>query len=255
MNLLFDLSLASQYKSASQKARVMSEAWIESNMYCPCCGNDFLTHYENNRPVADFYCNNCGETFEVKSKEGNIGRKIADGAYQTAIERITGNSNPDLFVLRYSSDYQVTGLLLIPKYFFVPTVIEKRKPLAQSAHRAGWVGCNILYSDIPAQGKITIIDNGIVSIKEDVLYCYNRTKCLQTDVIHNREWLLDIIQCINNIKNEFFSLSDMYSFENTLYEKHPNNNNIKAKIRQQLQILRDKGYIRFLGNGYYQKII
>ena len=35
--------------------------------------------------------------------------------------------------------------------------------------------------------------------------------------------------------------------------KHPNNNNIRAKIRQQLQQLRDRGIISFLGNGRYQK--
>jgi type II restriction enzyme len=46
----------------------------------------------------------------------------------------------------------------------------------------------------------------------------------------------------------------MYKFENLLQIKHPANNNIKPKIRQQLQILRDKGFIEFLGNGKYRKV-
>lgn len=35
--------------------------------------------------------------------------------------------------------------------------------------------------------------------------------------------------------------------------QHPNNNNIRAKIRQQLQQLRDRSIISFLGKGYYKK--
>jgi len=38
-----------------------------------------------------------------------------------------------------------------------------------------------------------------------------------------------------------------------LQAKHPQNQNVKPKIRQQLQILRDRGFIEFLGNGYYRK--
>jgi type II restriction enzyme len=34
--------------------------------------------------------------------------------------------------------------------------------------------------------------------------------------------------------------------------KHPSNNNVKAKIRQQLQFLRDKGVLDFVGRGQYR---
>ena len=46
----------------------------------------------------------------------------------------------------------------------------------------------------------------------------------------------------------------MYSFEGLLKKKFPNNNFIKDKIRQQLQVLRDKGLLEFKGNGIYRKI-
>ena len=49
-------------------------------------------------------------------------------------------------------------------------------------------------------------------------------------------------------------LNQIYSFENELKIKHPENNFIKDKLRQQLQYLRDKGFIEFLGNGHYRKI-
>ncbi|MCI9138110.1 MAG: hypothetical protein HFH48_11245 [Lachnospiraceae bacterium] len=45
----------------------------------------------------------------------------------------------------------------------------------------------------------------------------------------------------------------MYLYIEILQEKHKNNHNIEAKIRQQLQILRDKGFIEFLGRGHYRK--
>jgi len=45
----------------------------------------------------------------------------------------------------------------------------------------------------------------------------------------------------------------MYAFENELKVKHPENNFVKDKIRQQLQNLRDKGFIEFITPGHYRK--
>ncbi|WP_216382230.1 hypothetical protein [Arcanobacterium phocae] len=61
-----------------------------------------------------------------------------------------------------------------------------------------------------------------------------------------RGWLLDILLCIEQINEEEFSLQDVYEFEDILSQKHPQNKNVKAKIRHQLQLLRDKGGITFL---------
>ena len=47
----------------------------------------------------------------------------------------------------------------------------------------------------------------------------------------------------------------MYDFADELALKYPQNHNIKPKIRQQLQFLRDKGIIAFLGSGHYQKLV
>ncbi|MCC6499270.1 MAG: hypothetical protein IT313_03275 [Anaerolineales bacterium] len=49
-----------------------------------------------------------------------------------------------------------------------------------------------------------------------------------------------------------YSLNDVYAFEGFLKAKHPLNNNVQAKIRQQLQFLRDKNAIQFLGRGRYR---
>ena len=65
-------------------------------------------------------------------------------------------------------------------------------------------------------------------------------------------WILDIMNCIDALNKKEFTLADVYAFENDLKVIHPENKNIKHKIRQQLQFLRDKGYLEFVGDGIYR---
>ena len=76
---------------------------------------------------------------------------------------------------------------------------------------------------------------------------------LQTDSIESRGWLFDVLNCVERL-GSIFTLKQMYEFVEELKIKHPNNNNIEAKIRQQLQFLRDKGFIDFSSRGNYKKI-
>lgn len=64
---------------------------------------------------------------------------------------------------------------------------------------------------------------------------------------------IDILNCINKIDGDEFTLNQIYHFVESLALKHPENHYIKDKIRQQLQILRDKGIIEFKGSGHYKK--
>lgn len=67
-------------------------------------------------------------------------------------------------------------------------------------------------------------------------------------------WKDDILECLDKIDTEVFTLSDFYQFEEHLSRLHPNNNHIRAKIRQQLQVLRNDGIIEFVDNaGTYKK--
>ena len=254
MNLQFDVNLAEHYKSKSQRARVMSESWLHENMFCPCCKNPRLEKFSNNKPVADVYCPKCGEIFELKSKEGVLGPKIVDGEYFTMIERIQSNTNPHLFVLQYSPEFSVQNFYLVPKFFFVPAIIEKRKPLSQTARRAGWTGCNIFYDAIPRQGKIPVVSNGLPRGAEDVFADYLHAAQLTTDNVAARGWMFDVLNCLNRIAANEFCLDEMYRFESDLQALHKDNHNIRPKIRQQLQVLRDKGFIEFLSSGHYRKI-
>jgi len=254
MKLTFDQQLATNYKSASQKARVLTERWVDESIFCPNCGQLDIDRYENSRPVADFYCKNCREEYELKSKQNSIGTKVLDGAYRTMLERLTSSNNPNLFLLNYNlSNLSVTNFFVIPKHFFVPEIIEKRKPLSPTARRAGWVGCNILLQSIPQTGKIFFVKNRKVEPKEKVLAEWQKTLFLREEKeVSAKGWLLDTMRSIEKLGKHEFSLDDIYAFENELSKLHPENKHIKDKIRQQLQVLRDKGYLDFVSRGYYR---
>jgi type II restriction enzyme len=255
MNLSFNTKLAEGYSSNSQIARVLTENWVKNNSYCPCCGKLPLQEFENNRPVADFYCNDCNEEFELKSKNGKFSTTITDGAYSKMIERINSNQNPNFFFLTYSKKWSVENFLIIPKHFFTTEIIVKRKPLSDNARRAGWVGCNIDISNVSDAGKIFLVKDSKLIRKEIVENSFKKTLFLREKNTNSKGWLLDLMLCVDLIKKETFELEDVYKFESKLKQKYPNNNFIKDKIRQQLQLLRDKGFIEFIGRGKYKKIL
>ena len=97
MILDLDRKLAQYFSSSSQKARILTEDWVNRQIYCPSFGSEKLQKYSNNRPVVDFFCMGCREDFELKSKKDAIGDKIVDGAYQTMMERLISVNNPNLF--------------------------------------------------------------------------------------------------------------------------------------------------------------
>lgn len=254
MNLSFERKLADKYTSPSQKIRVLTEDWVDRQVYCPNCGHLDIDKYGNNKPVADFFCSNCKEDYELKSKKDSIGTKIVDGAYKTMIERLQSTSNPNFFLLNYDlSDLSVSNFFVIPKHFFIPDIIEKRKALSQTARRAGWTGCNILLQSIPQTGKIFFVKNRQVQSKDRVLAEWKRTLFLREEKeAPAKGWLIDIMRSVEKIGKQEFALDDVYAFERELSKLHPENNHIKDKIRQQLQVLRDKGYLEFITKGMYR---
>ena len=171
------------------------------------------------------------------------------------IERITSNVNPQLFIMQYSPSLFVTDLTFVPKFFFTTDIIERRRPLPAIARRAGRIGCNILYEKIPAQGKLPIIRNGHEVEVAEVLRNYSKIKSLRTDNHNLRGRILDVLNCVNDIGSEIFTSQDIYKYAGILGAKHEHNRNVEAKIRQQLQFLRDKGFIEFVSRGVYRKVV
>lgn len=255
MDLRFDQTQAIHYKSKTQIARILSEDWVTRQLYCPLCGAPHLTHYRANKPVADFHCETCHADFELKSKQSlsaRPGHTLPGGAYHTMIERITAGNNPHLLVMTYAHA-AVNSLTLIPANLFVPALIEPRPPLPPTARRAGWVGCTIAIASIPASARIDIICRGIPQDKKSVLALSQRALSLSIPALGARGWLLDTLSCIDRLSTGTFHLEDLYAFEPELQRRHPRNHHIRDKIRQQLQYLRDKGFITFIARGLYRK--
>jgi type II restriction enzyme len=67
-------------------------------------------------------------------------------------------------------------------------------------------------------------------------------------------WKLSMFEIISTLNQEF-TLEDVYKYEQELRRRYPENRNIRPKIRQQLQFLRDLGLIEFLSNdGEYRRL-
>ena len=230
MKLGFE-ELQTRYESASQSARVWTERWVRDWVYCPNCGSGRIDPFPNNSPVADFYCTACREEFELKGKNGNFGNKCADGAFHVKCARLAASNNPNLFLLSYDlKRLSVVNFLVVPKHFFARDVIEERKPLAETARRAGWIGSNILLNQIPQSGKIFIVRDGQLAAKETVLAQWQRTLFLRDQALETRGWLLEVMKCIELLGKRDFQIEDIYAFEEHLSQRYPGNRNVKPKI-------------------------
>ena len=57
------------------------------------------------------------------------------------------------------------------------------------------------------------------------------------------------MKCVEAIGRPEFTLAEVYGFEARLAAIYPGNNNVRPKIRQQLQVPRDMGRLEFGGRG------
>jgi len=245
---------AAPYEAQTQKARFWSESWIARELYCLNCGEPKLSKLPNNSPVGDFVCGQCSEEYEVKSQSGKVGAKVVDGAFKSMMERLAANNNPSLVVMGYDKDRgAVTNLSVVPKHFFVPEIIQERPPLAPTAKRAGWIGCNILLNKVPEAGRIIVVRDGALVPKDTVLERWKQTCFLRDERPAARGWLIEVMKCVEAIGREEFEIADVYRFEQRMQRLYPENMHVREKMRQQLQVLRDAGFIEFLGRGKYRR--
>lgn len=254
MILNFSPNPNAHYNSQRQLIRELTENWLSDNGYCPNCGNNQpINKFENNRPVADFFCSVCHEQFELKSKEGlSTGKKIPDGAYHTMLARIQAEDNPSFFFLAYQKhDYSVQQLILVPKHFVTPNMIIPRNRTLKG--REGYLMCDMNISTLPESGKIRLIDKAQPIHPEIVQKQWQAHLFIRQQHTEKKGWLLAIMRCLDKLPEQF-SLKQIYAFETELQQQFQHNKHIQAKIRQQLQILRDQNIIEFSTRGQYRKI-
>ena len=148
--------------------------------------------------------------------------------------------------------WSVRDLLLVPSFAFPCSAIVKRSPLAATARRAGWVGCNIALNRIPIDARIPVVKEGAVMPAKEVRAQYQRGKQLVGDLtIKQRGWTLDVLNAVRRLGKSEFTTAEMYSLTRELETLHPDNRHVKDKIRQQLQVLRDRGFLSQVERGVW----
>jgi type II restriction enzyme len=241
------------YSSKSQRARIATEAWGLSNLYCPNCECKGLDASAANTPAIDYMCSGCDASFQLKSQSRILAGRIVDAAYSAMVRAIREDRTPNLFVLHYDpSRWRVENVILIPHFAFPLSAIEKRKPLSATARRAGWVGCNILLDAIPADARIPIVSDGKYSSRGDVRAQFARVQPLEKIGPEQRGWTLEVLNAVRSLGKTEFSLAEVYQSETALSRVHPRNRHVRPKIRQQLQELRNLKLLEFLGGGRYR---
>jgi type II restriction enzyme len=217
MNLSMTGDLAAAYHSGAQRARVVTESWGESNLYCPNCSSPKLTWLEPGHPASDYSCPNCSFWYQLKSQRAPIGQSITDGAYRAMMDAIKHDELPSFYFMQYElATWRVKNLLLVPSFAFPPSAIIKRPPLSPTARRAGWVGCNFNLSRIPAEARIPVVTTiasplsrhsspvtrhtrTIIIPPSEVREKFKRVKPLKDISVTQRGWTLDVLNIVRRL--------------------------------------------------------
>ena len=241
------------YRSASQIARVATEKWALDNFYCASCGAG-LTPYPASTPLYDFHSPDCQERFQLKASRRQFGSSLLDSEYSTALDGILKDAYPSLILLRYDAiRWVVSDLELIHRACITTSCLKRRKPLSATAKRAGWEGCMISLASVPTLGRIGVVRNGNIRPKKAILEQWKQSSRLLETEPRARGWVADVLTCVERLYSTF-TLENVYSFEKELAQKHPKNQHVRPKIRQQLQALRDLGLIEFVSPGVYRRV-
>lgn len=255
MDLRLPTHFGENYKSQSQKARRITEPWGTKNLYCCACPSNRLSQEKTNAQVSDFHCPDCIERYQLKSQSKKLGGRILGSNYQKMVDAILGNNSPNFFLMHYElPEWMVRNLLVIPRFAISPSVIIKRKPLSAAARRSNWTGYVLDVGLIPESAKIPLIVEGSEIPRRVVREQYARIAKVQTLKPEQRGWTLDVLRFVEMLPEEVFTNDDIYTFEPELAKLYPGNRHIREKIRQQLQVLRDRGLLRQPKRGQWQQL-
>lgn len=255
MDLRLPMHFAEGYKSPSQIVRRITEPWGAANLYCCACTSERLTPQAVNTQVSDFLCPECVVRYQLKSHKGKLGRYVLGSDYRTLMNEVLGNRSPSFFLLGYELPTRlVRNLLVIPRFAISPRVIGERKPLAETARRKRWTGYLLNVALVPDSAKIPLIIDGSEVPRAEVRERFARIARIQTLRPEQRGWTLDVLRCVESLPRATFTLEEIYAFEPDLKSLYPENRHVRDKIRQQLQVLRDRGLLTNPRRGVWQRV-
>ncbi len=210
-----------------------------------------------NTPARDFVCNSsgCAEPYELKARNGAISQVVVDGAYDTLARLWDSGEAANLLLMGYNRRERVVrDLYVVHRSLFSRAAIYRRPPLPPSAKRAGWVGANILLDQLPQGALVPIIWGGVACDPRAIRAEWDRFGFLGGLGVAQRGWVADVLACLRKLPNRVFTVKDAYRFEIDLSRLHPDNRNVRPKIRQQLQVLVAHGLLQRITPGLYRLV-
>jgi hypothetical protein len=155
--------------------------------------------------------------------------------------------------------YQVGGNLTV--FFFVFHFSNLIPVRPQTNLDVAWVALLLSEFEEFLHGHDSLLFFASVPLSRIIFPIHNRQKICTTLAflgplrklkIDARGWTLDVLNVVRALNKNEFTLEDVYSFAGHLAKLHPANRHVRDKIRQQLQVLRDLGWVEFLGGGRYR---
>jgi hypothetical protein len=136
------------------------ESAVAQRISCPRCNKPKqLTRLPANFQCADVICKFCGFLAQVKATKlrgttTELPAVILGAAWGPQHEQIIAGIYHGLYVVCYDSAEKLVRIDFIPAHILqvTPEVFEPRKPLSESAKRAGWQGFMIRLDKLPAVG-------------------------------------------------------------------------------------------------------
>lgn len=236
--------LSSAFKSGSQQTRVVTESWGEHNLYCSNCPSPGLTRLKNNAKANDFLCPSCGFWYQLKAQKSSFGSRVPDGAYETMMDAIKEDKTPNFLIMQYElATWTIKNLIVIPHFAFPPSAILKRNPTTPKGRSQPWIGCNIALDRIPIDARIALVTDRAITPAEEVRKRFKKVKPLEELSVKERGWTLDVLNVVRSLNKPEFTNSEIYEFVPHFEKLYPGNRHIRDKIRQQLQVLRDRGFL------------
>jgi hypothetical protein len=153
---LIDMTAAGGYKSKSQIARVVIEPWAEYNLYCLECSSDDISALPNNTKIADLRCPLCNTAYQVKSTNGRFADAVHGADYKAYAAAAEQGVFPNLVLVEWDSRFSCVFVVrAIQGKAITESRVIPRNALSENARRAGWRGCTIDVSGLPAVGLVT----------------------------------------------------------------------------------------------------
>jgi type II restriction enzyme len=197
------------------------------------------------------------QAYELKSSARAHTTVVQDGGFDSMMRRMRAQEAPALMLMQYTPDWCVKKLIAVHPVFMTPAVVRKRdKPHRRPKTGKEYWMCNLNLSVIPPDGKIMVVDEGEARPHALARREFRESMRFQEVPLRERGWASLVLAKVRQIGKTEFTLADVYAYEEAMHAVYPDNSHVRPKIRQQLQVLRDLGYLEFLdGRGEYRVLL